>query len=53
MVDKFVQTCTNFWLEREDRIWKETVPEPYRQIVYDIEAEMNVEELKQKNLFGG
>jgi hypothetical protein len=48
--DNFVKSCTPHWMEREDRIWKEVVPEQYRQIVYDIEAEIDVMGWRMKNL---
>lgn len=48
--DNFVKQSTPYWLDREDRIWKETVPERYRGIVYEIEKETQEEFWRKKNL---
>ena len=48
--DQFVKECAPYWMKREDRIWKENVPEKYRSIVYDIHKEIDMRGLMQKNL---
>lgn len=48
--DNFVKSCAPQWLEREDRIWKEVVPEKYRGIVYEIEKEIQEDYWRKKNL---
>lgn len=46
----FVKGGARWWIEREDRIWRETVPESYRGIVHEITKEANTEELMRQNL---
>jgi hypothetical protein len=41
--DMFVKKSSKGWLNREDKIWKETVPEEYRQIVSEIYEEIGIE----------
>jgi len=39
--DQFVKTCSPFWLDREDYIWKNTVPEQYRAMMVDLYKEIH------------
>jgi hypothetical protein len=41
--DQFVKNCSPYWLDREDFVWRETVPVKYHQIVYDIYDELGLE----------
>ncbi len=43
ITDQFVRGCAPEWLAREDKVWKETVPERYRKIVPDIYTEMGLD----------
>lgn len=48
--DNFVRSCAPMWIAREDRIWKETVPSTYHQIVHDIMQEINLIKVMNENL---
>ena len=48
--DNFVRSCAPAWIAREDRIWKETVPEEHRRIVAQLNEEENVIKLMNDNL---
>ncbi len=48
--DNFVKNGTPWWIKREDTIWRETVPEEYRQIVHQLNMEANVEQKMRENL---
>jgi len=50
VTDNFVKSCAPAWLAREDKIWKETVPEKYRSIVQEINKEENIEQKMIDNL---
>jgi hypothetical protein len=41
--DMFVKGCSPFWLDREDYIWRQTVPEKYHGIVAEIYKELGLE----------
>jgi hypothetical protein len=48
--DNFVRSCAPAWIQREDRLWKEFVPEEYRRIVHEIQIEAEVEKKMKENL---
>lgn len=48
--DNFVKSCAPAWIAREDRIWKETVPEEYRKIVSQLNEEEDILRLMNENL---
>lgn len=48
--DAFVKSCAPMWIQREDKIWKETVPEQYRSIMPSINDEINIIKMMNDNL---
>lgn len=48
--DTFVSRGAPYWLQREDKIWKEIVPEKYRAIVPELYKEMDYEAKLKSNL---
>jgi hypothetical protein len=50
--DGFVSGGAPYWLEREDTIWKNNVPEKYRQIMPKVYKEMEFNTKLQSNLPG-
>ena len=48
--DNFVRNGAKFWIQREDQIWKDSVPEQYRQIVHQLNIEANIEAKMKENL---
>lgn len=48
--DHFVKSCAPEWMKREDRLWREFVPERYHSIVHEITKEAQFERLMKENL---
>lgn len=48
--DNFVKSCSPLWIERENEIWMNTVPERYRLAVPAIYEEIGVDALYKKNM---
>jgi len=48
--DNFVKNGSPWWIKREDAVWREEVPEEYRQIVHQLNIEANVEQKMRENL---
>jgi hypothetical protein len=48
--DNFVRSCAPEWIQRENKLWREFVPERYHAIVHDIMNELNVEKMMKENL---
>lgn len=47
--DLFVKNCSPLWLDREDVIWRQTVPEHYRGIMDEVYKEMGLEGMGYDN----
>lgn len=50
VTDNFVRSCAPAWIAREDKIWRENVPECYRSIISKINEEEDVLGLMNTNL---
>ena len=48
--DHFVKSCAPMWIAREDKLWKEFVPESYRGIVHELNQEEDILKLMNDNL---
>lgn len=46
----FVKGGARWWIERENRIWRETVPEDIRKIVHQLAVEANTKEMMEKHM---
>lgn len=50
VTDGFVRGGTPWWIKREDKVWKETVPEDMRKIVHQLTIEANTEQKMRENM---
>ncbi len=48
--DNFVRSCAPAWIAREDKIWRETVPSCYQDVVYQLNIEEDIIRLMNNNL---
>lgn len=48
--DNFVKSCAPMWIQRENNIWLETVPERYHAKVHEINQEIDIVGMMMKNL---